>query len=193
MTRAIGCSARSSAKCRAARFEMLAVEAIARWPDFRWRAPQRFTDVAWRLVQERPANLLDPRFRGLGRLARGAREGRGARLAVGLRGSRRLHLGQGQHRRRFIIRSARPCRFCRAFSTCRRMPCPATGPRRACSRRISARPSDSAFRPDGKRRAICTCRAGRAGIRCRRSTGPVTRPGCRAQPTPFLPGQRAIL
>jgi penicillin amidase len=43
-------------------FEMIAVEAIARWPDFRWRAPQRFTDVAWRLVQERPANLLDPRF-----------------------------------------------------------------------------------------------------------------------------------
>ena len=43
-------------------FETIAVEAIARWPDFRWRAPQRFTEVAWRLVQERPANLLDPRF-----------------------------------------------------------------------------------------------------------------------------------
>ncbi len=43
-------------------FEMLAVEAIARSPDFRWRAPQRFTEIAWRLVHERPANLLDPRF-----------------------------------------------------------------------------------------------------------------------------------
>ncbi len=43
-------------------FEMLAIEAIARWPDFRWRAPQRFTEIAWRLVAERPANLLDPRF-----------------------------------------------------------------------------------------------------------------------------------
>jgi penicillin amidase len=43
-------------------FEMLVVEAIARWPDFRWRAPQRFTDIAWRLVHDRPANLLDPRF-----------------------------------------------------------------------------------------------------------------------------------
>jgi penicillin amidase len=43
-------------------FEMLAAEAIARWPDFRWRAPQRFTDIAWRLVNERPAHLLDPRF-----------------------------------------------------------------------------------------------------------------------------------
>ncbi len=43
-------------------FETIAAEAIARWPDFRWRAPQRFTEVAWRLVQERPANLLDPRF-----------------------------------------------------------------------------------------------------------------------------------
>ncbi len=42
-------------------FEMLAIEAIARWPDFRWRAPQRFTDIAWRLVRERPENLLDPR------------------------------------------------------------------------------------------------------------------------------------
>ncbi len=43
-------------------FETLAVEAISRWPDFHWRAPQRFTDVAWRLVNERPAHLLDPRF-----------------------------------------------------------------------------------------------------------------------------------
>ena len=43
-------------------FTMLTVEARARWPDFRWRAPQRFTEVAWRLLQERPAHLLDPRF-----------------------------------------------------------------------------------------------------------------------------------
>ena len=43
-------------------FEALAAPAIARWPDFRWRAPQRFTDVARRLVEARPPNLLDPRF-----------------------------------------------------------------------------------------------------------------------------------
>lgn len=43
-------------------FTMLTVEARARWPDFRWRTPQRFTEVAWRLLQERPAHLLDPRF-----------------------------------------------------------------------------------------------------------------------------------
>jgi penicillin G amidase len=43
-------------------FWMLTVEAQARWPDFSWRTPQRFTEVAWRLVHERPANLLDPRF-----------------------------------------------------------------------------------------------------------------------------------
>jgi penicillin amidase len=43
-------------------FEMLTVEARARWPDFRWRTPQRFTEVAWRLLRERPAHLLDPRF-----------------------------------------------------------------------------------------------------------------------------------
>ncbi|MGH8131080.1 MAG: penicillin acylase family protein, partial [Steroidobacteraceae bacterium] len=43
-------------------FAMLAVEAHARWPDFSWRAPQRFTEVAWRLIHERPAHLLDPRF-----------------------------------------------------------------------------------------------------------------------------------
>jgi penicillin amidase len=43
-------------------FTMLTAEARARWPDFRWRTPQRFTEVAWRLVQERPPNLLDPRF-----------------------------------------------------------------------------------------------------------------------------------
>ncbi|MEX1995043.1 MAG: penicillin acylase family protein [Steroidobacteraceae bacterium] len=43
-------------------FEMLTVEARARWPEFRWRTPQRFTEVTWRLLRERPAHLLDPRF-----------------------------------------------------------------------------------------------------------------------------------
>lgn len=43
-------------------FEMLTVEARARWPGFRWHAPARFTDVAWRLVNLQPANLLDPRY-----------------------------------------------------------------------------------------------------------------------------------
>lgn len=43
-------------------FRMVALPAIARWPDYDWRAPERFTEVAWRLVESRPANLLDPRF-----------------------------------------------------------------------------------------------------------------------------------
>ncbi len=43
-------------------FIMLTIEARKRWPEFRWRTPQRFTEVAWRLVHERPAHLLDPRF-----------------------------------------------------------------------------------------------------------------------------------
>ncbi len=43
-------------------FEMLTVAARVRWPDFRFRVPSGFTDVAWRLVSERPAHLLDPRF-----------------------------------------------------------------------------------------------------------------------------------
>jgi len=43
-------------------FIMLTVEPRARWPEFRWRTPQRFTEVAWRLLRERPAHLLDPRF-----------------------------------------------------------------------------------------------------------------------------------
>jgi penicillin amidase len=43
-------------------FTMLTVQARARWPEFRWRTPQRFTEVAWRLLRERPAHLLDPRF-----------------------------------------------------------------------------------------------------------------------------------
>jgi penicillin amidase len=43
-------------------FDAIAAPAIARWPDFRWHAPERFTDVAWRLVEERPPQLLDPRF-----------------------------------------------------------------------------------------------------------------------------------
>ncbi len=43
-------------------FAMLTVEARQRWPEFSWRPPARFTDVAWRLIQERPPHLLDPRF-----------------------------------------------------------------------------------------------------------------------------------
>jgi len=45
-------------------FTMLVIEAAARWPDFPWQAPQRFTETAWRLLRERPAHLLDPRFPG---------------------------------------------------------------------------------------------------------------------------------
>jgi penicillin amidase len=43
-------------------FRMLAAPALARWPDYDWRAPERFTEVAWRLLDSRPPNLLDPRF-----------------------------------------------------------------------------------------------------------------------------------
>jgi penicillin G amidase len=43
-------------------FEMLTVEARARWPEFRFRAWSGFADAAWRLVNEQPMHLLDPRF-----------------------------------------------------------------------------------------------------------------------------------
>jgi penicillin amidase len=43
-------------------YEMLTILSRRRWPEFRWRTPPRFTEVAWRLIHERPAHLLDPRF-----------------------------------------------------------------------------------------------------------------------------------
>lgn len=43
-------------------FDMLTVEARARWPAWRFRAWSGFADAAWRLVNERPAHLLDPRY-----------------------------------------------------------------------------------------------------------------------------------
>ena len=49
-------------KVSARAFRMIAAPAIAKWPDYDWHAPERFTDVAWRLVAARPENLLDPRF-----------------------------------------------------------------------------------------------------------------------------------
>ncbi|HEU4517218.1 MAG TPA: penicillin acylase family protein [Steroidobacteraceae bacterium] len=49
-------------KVTARAFETIAVEAIARWPDSPWQTPEPFGEVALRLVQEQPPNLLDPRF-----------------------------------------------------------------------------------------------------------------------------------
>jgi penicillin amidase len=49
-------------KVSARAFRMIAAPAIARWPDYDWHAPERFTDVAWRLVGARPPHLVDPRF-----------------------------------------------------------------------------------------------------------------------------------
>jgi penicillin amidase len=49
-------------KLSARAFRMIAAPAIARWPDYDWHAPERFTEVAWRLVGARPAHLVDPRF-----------------------------------------------------------------------------------------------------------------------------------
>ncbi|MBM4218462.1 MAG: penicillin acylase family protein [Gammaproteobacteria bacterium] len=43
-------------------FRTIAAPALARWPEFDWRAPERFTEVAWRLLAVRPPHLLDPRF-----------------------------------------------------------------------------------------------------------------------------------
>lgn len=43
-------------------FTMLAAPAVDRWPQFDWSPPQRFTETAWRLINERPPHLLDPRF-----------------------------------------------------------------------------------------------------------------------------------
>jgi penicillin G amidase len=43
-------------------FRAIAAPAISRWPDYPWRAPERFTEVAWRLLGSRPQHLLDPRF-----------------------------------------------------------------------------------------------------------------------------------
>jgi penicillin amidase len=51
-------------KVAARAFRMIAAPAIGRWPDYDWRAPERFTEVAWRLVSGRPPHLLDPRFAG---------------------------------------------------------------------------------------------------------------------------------
>ena len=43
-------------------FEALTIEARARHPLVAWRVPRQFEEAAWRLVQERPPHLLDPRF-----------------------------------------------------------------------------------------------------------------------------------
>ncbi len=43
-------------------FEALTIEARVRHPQAVLRVPRQFEEAAWRLLQERPAHLLDPRF-----------------------------------------------------------------------------------------------------------------------------------
>jgi len=42
-------------------FDALTIEARARDPQRTWRVPRQFEEATWRLVQERPIHLLDPR------------------------------------------------------------------------------------------------------------------------------------
>ncbi len=87
----------------------------------------------------------------------------GRRQAVG-----RSHLGRGQ-RRRHRAPARRRGAVGRALPVdAARRRCPATPTCRACSRRVPARPNASSPHPDTKPPASCTCRAGRAAIRCRR-------------------------
>ena len=44
-------------------FEALTIEVRSSQPGAQLRVPRQFEEAAWRLVQERPAHLLDPRFR----------------------------------------------------------------------------------------------------------------------------------
>ena len=57
--------------------------------------------------------------------------------------------------------------------------------------RASVPPSASWCRRGARPRGSCTCRAVRAGIPGRRSTAPVTRPGCVASRRPFCRGLRS--
>jgi penicillin G amidase len=43
-------------------FTMIAAPAEAGAPAFAWEPPPRFTETAWRLIEARPVNLLDPRY-----------------------------------------------------------------------------------------------------------------------------------
>jgi penicillin amidase len=43
-------------------FEALTIEARARHPGVELRVPRQFEEAAWRLLQQRPAHLLDPRY-----------------------------------------------------------------------------------------------------------------------------------
>jgi penicillin amidase len=43
-------------------FDALTVAARSRYPGRTWRVPRQFEEATWRLAQERPAHLLDPRY-----------------------------------------------------------------------------------------------------------------------------------
>ena len=84
-------------KVSARAFRMIAAPAIARWPDFDWHAPERFTEVAWRLVGTRPPNLVDPRFADWDAWLADVATRCGGGPAGALRKHLGLPLGRGQH------------------------------------------------------------------------------------------------
>ena len=102
---------------------------------------------------------------------------------------RQLQLGRAQYRQHSPPLEPRHPVCSGAGSTCRACRWPATTTCLMCTCRASAPPSASWCRPGARPRGYCTCRAVRAGIPGRRSTAPVTRPGCVASRRPFCPGR----
>ncbi len=177
-----GLSARcgiSSAGVAARAFSMIAAPAIARWPDYAWRAPERFTEVAWRLVGARPQNLLDPRFADwdawLADVARRSALDMPAHCA-NLAG---CNWGAvNTVRIRHPISESLP-----ALAGFLDMPSePLSGDwsvPRVQSPQLRRVGTIRASRQGAKPRVTCTCRAGRAAIPCRRSIVRDTRTGRR--------------
>ena len=154
-------------------FRMLTVEAQARWPDFSWRTPQRFTEVAWRLVHERPAHLLDPRFEDWDAwLADVANET--------VRGLSVLHdiaaCNWGRVNTPDPASDQRGRAIPRASSTCRGTRFPATGRRHACRPTFGAS-ERFGVSPGREAEGYLHMPGGQSGIRFRLFIAPAMTPG----------------
>ncbi len=169
-------------------FFMLIAPARRKARDFRFEIPTSFEGPLWRLMRQRPANLLAAQYADWDAFlleALAAAE----RLPAACRDLASCTWGKVNAVRIAHPLSAAAAAVIRVARHAERSWWPEDAPTcREFKDPTTVHPNASALLPDTRMRVIFTCRADKAAIRSRPSFAPASQPGRQGKPTPFLPG-----